>query len=143
MPQSRQRCGSAYVAASSGIVAWKAVSKTATCGTSGNACSASVDRAHRRRVVQRRERLELVDLSAHVVVDQHRLAEAGAAVDDAMCHGTDMSEGLSPGGDRTRRVVVLDDVQLQARRTRIDYEYGQTQSRTSGWSSPCSRVHAR
>ena len=45
------------------------------------------------------------------------------------------------------RVVVLDDVQLQARRAGVDDEDaaqdGQTQSRTSGWSSPCSRVHAR
>ena len=37
MPHSsRQRRGTAYVDASAGIVAWNAVSKTATCGTSGS-----------------------------------------------------------------------------------------------------------
>src|SRR5215208_2326712 len=42
MPQSsRHRRGSAYVAACSGIVAWNAVSKTATCGTCGTARRAS------------------------------------------------------------------------------------------------------
>ena len=38
---SRQIRGIAYVVASAGIVAWKAVSKTATCGTFGNARVAS------------------------------------------------------------------------------------------------------
>ena len=41
--------------ASGGIVAWKAVSKTATCGTSGQRRRASSIAAERRRVVQRRE----------------------------------------------------------------------------------------
>src|SRR3954454_15709778 len=41
MPRSRSRRGSAYVAASGGIVAWNAVSKTATCGTPGSRRRAS------------------------------------------------------------------------------------------------------
>src|SRR5262249_5406558 len=41
MPQSRQAGGIAYVEASGGIVEGTAVSKTATCGTSGRAARAS------------------------------------------------------------------------------------------------------
>jgi hypothetical protein len=89
--------------------------------------------------VQRCERLELMDLAAHVVVDEHGLAEARAAVDDAV---RDRFDVLLQRVDLVR-LVALDDVQLQARGARVDYEYGQTQSRTSGWSSPYSRVQAR
>ena len=68
-----------------GIVAWKAVSKTATCGTSGSARARLVDRRERGRVVQRRERLELVDLAPRTSSSiSDRLAEARAAVDDAV-----------------------------------------------------------
>jgi hypothetical protein len=44
-------------------------------------------------------------------------------------------------------VIRADGRQLQARRAGVDDENpvqpGQVQLRTSGWSSPCSRVHAR
>jgi hypothetical protein len=89
--------------------------------------------------VQRCERLELVDLAAHLVVDEHGLAEARAAVDDAVRDPFDI---LHERVDHAR-LVALDDVQLQARGACVDYEYGQTQSRTSAWSSPYSRVQAR
>ena len=101
-----------------------------------------VDRAHRRRVVQRRERLEPLDLGANVVVDQHWLAKARTAVHDAMRDRRDISRDLVQDVSAWDSSSV-DDVQLQARRARVDYENGQTQSRTSGWSSPYSRVHAR
>ena len=50
-------------------------------------------------------------------------------------------------GDRGGRLVRGDQVELQARRAGVDDEdvaqNGQVQPATAGWSSPCSRVHAR
>ena len=95
------------------------------------------DRAQRRVVVERRQRAELLDRRNHLVVDQHRLHEACAPVDDAMA-------------DRIRLEVVLDrsgcsvdEMPLQARRAGFDGENpqcGQAQPLISGSSSPCSRV---
>ena len=42
------------------------------------------DRSERRCVVERSERLEGEDLTADLLVDQHRLPKAWAAVDDAV-----------------------------------------------------------
>ena len=77
------------------------------------------DRAQRRRVVQRRERLELRDLFANVIVDHDRIAEARTPVHNAVCDRLDMSRDLVPGRDALG-LVSLDDVQLQARRARVD-----------------------
>jgi hypothetical protein len=68
-----------------------------------------------------------VDLAAHLVVDEHGLAEARAAVDDAVRNRFDV---LLQRVDLAR-LIAFDDVQLQARGACVDYEYGQTQSRTS------------
>ena len=87
-----------------------------------------VEPAEGRRVVQRSERNEPLDLPAHVGVDHDRVAEARAAVDDAMRDRVDV---LRERVDLPR-VVALDDVQLEALRARVYDEYGQTQSRTSG-----------
>jgi hypothetical protein len=74
------------------------------------------DRAQRRRVVQRRERLELLDLSFDGSVDQDRLAETLAAVNHAVC---DRGHVLFERVDAAR-LLSLDDVQLQARRAGVD-----------------------
>jgi hypothetical protein len=71
--------------------------------------------------VERRERFELGDLLAHRSVDDSRLAEARAAVDDAVRDrldeiGFDVCKRLEP----RRRPVLGDEVQLQARGARID-----------------------
>ena len=95
------------------------MSKTATCGTSGKRALRLLDRAQRRRVVQRRKRLELLDLGPNLVVDHDRLAEPRAAVHHAVRDTADMSQGLSPGRDLPG-LVAFDDVQLQARRARVD-----------------------
>ena len=55
---SRHSLGSAYVFAAAGIVAWNAVSKQATCGTSGSSSPRFADQLHGARLVQRRERGE-------------------------------------------------------------------------------------
>ena len=93
--------------------------------------------------MQRRERLERRELLAHRVVDHYRLAKARAAVHDPV-----RDRPTSRGVQRLERVATppVDDVQLQARGAGVDDEdvsHGQVQPRTSGWSSPCSRVHAR
>jgi hypothetical protein len=93
------------------------------------------DRRERRDVVQRRERRENIDLGDDLVVDQRRLDETTATVDDAVTDGL----GVLVAVDRTR-LLTFDEVPLQARRARVDGQYGQVQSAISGSSSPCSRV---
>jgi hypothetical protein len=89
----------------------------------------------------------------HLVVDRDGLAEALAAVDDPVPDGVRAPELgqrlVEPGGvgaqvrGALEVVVGAEQPQLQAARSRVDDENpqnGQTQSRTSGGSSPCSRV---
>jgi hypothetical protein len=94
--------------------------------------------------VQRRELDHAFELQLDRVVDQDRLPKARAAVDDAVSDGCDPVGNRLERLDRRRRPVAGDGRELQARRAGIDDEnlgqYGQTQSRISGSSSPCSRV---
>ena len=89
-----------------------------------------VDASQRRRVVQRREWDERLDLGENVVVDDDRLTKARAAVHDTMRDGVDV---LRERIDRLR-ALAFDDVKLEARRAGVDDQEsnGQTQSRTSG-----------
>ena len=68
--------GPRSVEAAAGIVRWKAVSKTATCGMSGSASRARRIASSARRVVERREHRELVDRLLDRAVDEHRADEA-------------------------------------------------------------------
>jgi len=77
-----------------------------------------LERAQRRRVVQRRERLERRDLRTHHVIDQYRLTKPCAAVHDSM---RDRRNVLGEGFDLSR-FLALDEVQLQARRAGVDDE---------------------
>jgi hypothetical protein len=71
--------------------------------------------------VQRRQLDELAKAGEDVVVDENRLREARAAVDDAMGDGGDRRR-LVERWERSGRVVVVDDAQLQARRAGVDDE---------------------
>jgi len=86
-----------------------------------------------------------------VVVDQNRLAELDTAVDHSVADGGRRRLRREPGGDARlvigrevvggeQRILVVEQAQLQRARARVDYEDDQTQSRTSGASSPSSRV---
>ncbi|HWQ02679.1 MAG TPA: hypothetical protein VN449_11285 [Gaiellaceae bacterium] len=97
-----------------------------------------LDRRQRRGIVQRRERRQLADRRLDAVVDHGRLDEPRPAVDDAVADRTARDERLDGA-----RLVALDEVQLQARRPRVDdedFQPGQVQSRTAGTSSPSTRV---
>jgi hypothetical protein len=86
--------------------------------------------------VQRRELDEGLQPRNELVVDERRLAQL-TAVYNTVCNGVGRDEVV----DRLR-FLALDDTQLEARRARVDDkdpQPGQTQSRISGGSSPCSR----
>ena len=57
------------------------------------------DRLQRGHVVQRRELREPFERAQHVVVDQHRLTETGAAVHDAMGDRGHVVRGVRERGD--------------------------------------------
>jgi hypothetical protein len=76
-----------------------------------------VDPAQRCVVVQRRDRTQLLDPADDVVVDPRRLDEARAAVDDAVADRLGRDERV----DRVRFRSV-DEMELQARRARVDGE---------------------
>ena len=65
--------GSANAWATSGCTRWNAVSKQATCGSSGRV-RRSADRRQVVRLVQRRQRHELFELREHRGVDQRGTA---------------------------------------------------------------------
>ena len=104
-------------------------------GDVGKGLSRVEDRRERRHVVQRGEGRQRVDLGDDLVVDQRRLDEVVATVDNTV---TDRLGGLvrldPPRG------VAFDEVQLEARRAGVDGQYCQVQLAISGSSSPCSRV---
>ena len=82
----RTSSGSAYVDAAAGSEVKKAVSKTATCGTSKAARAASMP-AIAPGVVQGRQRDEAADVVDHPVVDEHRVGEVRPPVHDAVADG--------------------------------------------------------
>jgi hypothetical protein len=105
----------------------------------------SCDRINRGTIVQRRQFDELSQASLARVVDHGWVAEV-APVDDSMRDGLDTCRHRLERFDLQALLVLCNDVQLQARRSRVDDEDGQpgqTQSRISGGSSPCSRPYAR
>ena len=115
--------GTAYVAASAGIDAWKAVSKTATLGTFGNDALRLLDRGERGWVLERRESGQLRDRTQDLVVDLDRIAEALAAVDDPVADAGELgSHGGVEIGEHLGRLVLMDEVELQARRAGVDDE---------------------
>jgi hypothetical protein len=75
-----------------------------------------LDRLESRLVVKRRERRQLADRALHLLVEDDRLTEAGTTVNDAM------TDRLAVDFERVdrRRLAPLDEVQLQARRARVD-----------------------
>jgi hypothetical protein len=81
-----------------------------------------LDTAECRRVVERRERGELVDRPLDLVVHDHRVTEARAAVYDSM------ADRVDPGRDRVERVAFgafvagPDDRELEARGAGVDDE---------------------
>ena len=123
--------------AAAGIAAWKAVSKQATAGTSGQ------DRVHRG---QRRERLRLVErgevgerpqVRLDLVVEEDRPAVPRPAVDDPVADRPERAEagdGLGDGrrvgrpargrqvGRRDDVVGRVEDAQLEAARPGVDDE---------------------
>jgi hypothetical protein len=66
--------------------------------------------------VERRDRLELADLLAHLAVDQDRLAEARAAVDDTVGDGLGLDVERLDGD----RLAAVDEMELRAGRAGID-----------------------
>ena len=83
-----------------GMVWWKAVSKTATCGVFGSIDTLlfdEVDAGVGAGVVQRGEFLAQGELGTGVVVDKGRLAEILAAGNDAVAHGVNGVEALDGG----------------------------------------------
>ena len=79
-----------------------------------------LDRGQRGRVVQGRELDGGLEAAQDVVVDEDRVAEARAAVDDAVRDRGDIRRRGVEGRDGVRRVVRLDDRELQARRAGVD-----------------------
>jgi hypothetical protein len=69
----------------------------------------------RRAVMQRREVAHLLDCPLHRGVHEHRLAEARAAVDDPMGRRVGRRESVRGPG-----LLPVDEVQLEARRARVD-----------------------
>ena len=79
-----------------------------------------LDGCKRRTVVQRRQLGHGGELALDRVVDHDRLAEALAAVDDAVRDGPDPGRHGLQRLDRLGRVVLADHRQLQARRAGVD-----------------------
>ena len=109
----------------------------------------ALDATQRGLVVERRDVFELVNRAADFVVDDDRLREAWAAVDDPVRDRVEVGScSLLERIDLLRRLVFGDSESFKlvepALTTRIaPTQYGQVQPLTSGWSSPCSLVHAR
>ncbi len=89
-------------------------------GEIGKRVPGSFDRRQGRRVVQRRELDGGFELLLDRVVDQDRLAEARAAMDDTVGDRDDAVRDRVKGLDRGRNGVGLDNGKLQARRAGVD-----------------------
>ena len=114
---------------------------------SGQQVPSALDRPQRRRVVDRIDRLQGEDCRADAGIDDRRLAELHAAVHDTVHDGRDrLGPDVLERSDRGHGLVVVDAVQLERCRARVDDEErrhprpGQVQLRITGSSSPCSRV---
>ena len=84
------------------------MSKTRDVRESGQRAPRLVDRRERRRVVQRRELRQRVELALDRVVDHDRLAEARAAVHDPVRDGVDAAGASASDATGVGRVVLLD-----------------------------------
>ena len=86
------------------------MSKHATCGSSGLRSRDDADRRQIVRLVQRRERHELLELAQHSAVDQRRLGEVEPAVHHAMADrrpaGSLRAAGAQKLGEIVDRAVV-------------------------------------
>ena len=107
-----------------------------------------VDRGERLPLVERRQVGDLLERGPDLVVDDDRLAEARAAVHDAVRDRVDLPRPPSESTGRdASSPSTIESLRLvePALTTRIELtrELGQVQSRISGSSSPCSRVYAR
>jgi hypothetical protein len=83
----------------------------------------SFDTGESRRVVERREGLEFGDRRTQGVVNNRRLGQVPAPVDDAMTHGPEVR--CVHGIERLDVVYVIlveDEAELQARRASVDNE---------------------
>ena len=109
------------MAASAGIDAWNAVSKTATCGTSGNASRTCSIAASAGGCCSGASAEQLGDRAHDLLVDHDRVETALAAVDDPV---PDPGQIGARGGvervDPLGRLVLADEVELQARRAGVD-----------------------
>jgi hypothetical protein len=104
-----------------------------------------LDRRERWAILERRQLGHRRQLVRDRVIDQRRLAKLRAAVRHAVRDRRDLSRRRFERVERLGGAVGGDERELQARRARVDdqdrkAQYGQTQSRISGASSPCSRV---
>ena len=145
--------------AAAGSPAWKAVSKHATSGSPRSRRPHRGQRGERLRLVQRRQRGQLLQGAGDLVVDHRRRAEALAAVHDPVAGRVGVTERVERGADvvagrqvarAEQLVAVAEQPQLEAARAGVDDQDahprqspGSLQSRTSGGSSPCARVYAR
>ena len=100
------------------------------------------DRGDRGRVVQWGQLGKCPEPALERIVDQSGLAELRTAVDNAVGYRCNVRRCLLQRVERVTRVIRTDERELQARRAGVDDEdqCGQTQSRISWSSSPCSRV---
>ena len=118
-PSPRASCrGTAYVAACSGIDAWKAVSKTATCRSLGAPLARRESPAGPARLWSGASGIEAPRSRQHLVIDADRLAERR--------HRRGRRGGRPHPQARTNprppRLVVRHQVTLQARRAGVDGE---------------------
>ena len=100
--------GTGYRMAASGNVAWKAVSKAATCGRLGEARPSGTDGLGGEGIVQRRQVAQRLDRLDRRVVEEGRCREPLAAVDHAIADGVDRAVGEQPVDhrrDRLRRAI--------------------------------------
>ena len=79
------------------------------------------DRVDGRRIVQRCELTQLIERCHHIVVEQRRLDEPQASVNDSMSDARDVA-GIAEHRNRVRDVVSVDDAQLEAGGAGIDDE---------------------
>ena len=101
LQRPRQSAGSAYVAAASGSVAWKAVSKQATCRTPGRTALTASSAASDFGWWSGARSVRASQSLPHRAVDPDRLAELRAAVDHAVADSVDPPEAA----DRLLHIV--------------------------------------
>jgi len=84
----------------------------------------ALERGERGRVVQRSEGRQLSDRRDDLVVHDDVLAEAPATVHDAVPDRADTRPGRLLQALERPRLVAVDEVELEARRARVDREDG-------------------